>query len=239
MKISTSTPISASRRDTSSDVDVHAAGVAGARLVQRRGVHRQRRHPARAGERERNDRLAQPAQPPPQIRDSRAHAAQKGPTVDLPETCPTSPTEICVTRAGLPPARLPDHRVDRRGQPAIPEHGAAAPTQRRQRSQRDPDQSRLRPQLDAERRRHAVADLAGERDQVAGPAAAAVGERERVLGGDPDRRRRRTPWRSRPARSARPRTACGRRTPARTGTACPGPAGPRTRPARPGRAPGW
>ena len=65
------------------------------------------------------------------------------------------------------------------------------------------DQDGLVVQLDAEALADAGADLAGQGQQVGGGRAAAVGEGERVLGGEPGRARRRSPCRTRPARSAR------------------------------------
>ena len=48
------------------------------------------------------------------------------------------------------------------------------------------DQHRLVDQLDAEPLLHAVADLAGEVEELGGGGRPAVGQRERVLGGEPD-----------------------------------------------------
>ena len=97
------------------DVDVHAAGVAGAGLVQRRGVHRQRRHPAwprRAGTARRP--LPTPAAPCHLQVRLRAERTEGWPTADLPESSRTN-------RSG--PGRDDRHVVRR---PAV--RAARAPT---------------------------------------------------------------------------------------------------------------
>ena len=52
-----------------------------------------------------------------------------------------------------------------------------------------PHEDRLGHELDAEALAHAAGDLARERDEQRGRAGAAVGQRERVLARDRDRRR--------------------------------------------------
>src|SRR3954466_2448435 len=64
--------------------------------------------------------------------------------------------------------------------------GSGYPRVSRSPTRSGPDEDGLGRQPDAERLLHAVLDLAGEREQLARRAAAAVGEREDVLGRDRD-----------------------------------------------------
>ena len=130
MKISTAMPRAASRRDDLDDVDVHAAGVAGAGLVERAGVHRERRHPpgrAGAGERRAGTRG------PPALLG--CGGARTGTPVDSPSCNSVRMTHMSGTdHSHSPdPRPLPRRRPHRRRHRGLQRHrrGHRAPAGRR------------------------------------------------------------------------------------------------------------
>ena len=112
VNISTSTPISASRRDELDDVDVHAARVAGAGLVAAARCAPTGWRPAGGGTARRGRPHGPPAQPPPQFRATSGSRKSGGPRKSQQLNCPKSarriPRESRVTRYG--DAAGPAHR---------------------------------------------------------------------------------------------------------------------------------